>query len=499
MTSRPQTNHADGFGLRVLCIALITACAVLLYSTNGVRGTDQYWYLADVEQLANGSPPVTNLAYPGFILRNTSLEQSPNHFMHNGPMLHLTAFASQWGTPYKAWAAINFICHLLVAAAIFIALSIHTNKNNSYLLTSLYLISPIAIWQSVNMLQEQYYAGLVAICFIMFSYHNVAIARVLLVATLTIGIMSHPIFTVLALGYVVYLVAASIAEASYGDTALAALVATLFFSAKIATPVLFPSSFQSDMSAIIGSAIPGRTNMLWHYSNNIPTVDASLIFNKLIFALKNHLINVRYSALYFYTNLAFISCALLVLINPRRYARVLIPCCLALGSYAAIIVLMQIQPRYQQIVAPASFIVIGLLLFEWGSRFQIHIRIATLTLLIITAGISGFLGHTARQQSIAEKNAMLALATELSSIPSDAKVLILDSEHELKLTYALRPRKVLAMRTEFLSADSRNLVLSTFQPGYLISTRDVKSPLPIDSQHQVGIDNLGTLYQSKIQ
>jgi len=41
--------------LLALIVAFTVSIALIIYATNGVRGTDQYWYLADVSTLSAGN------------------------------------------------------------------------------------------------------------------------------------------------------------------------------------------------------------------------------------------------------------------------------------------------------------------------------------------------------------------------------------------------------------------------------------------------------------
>ncbi|OED36857.1 hypothetical protein AB833_25970 [Chromatiales bacterium (ex Bugula neritina AB1)] len=492
------TTITENSGVTLLSIALVVSILLIVHSASGVRGTDQYWYLADVEQLASNQPPITNLVYPGKILRDND-GVSPNYFMHNGPMLHFAALLSRVTSPYAAWISINLACHLLVALCIFAVTNVYTSKEFPYLLTSLYLLSPIAIWQTLNLLQEQFYAGILALCFMGYTYRKYTTAHCTLVAALTIGIASHPLFGVLAFCYLIYFFITSFISKKPNKFLASILLTALFTSASLITPVLFPSSFQSDLSAIITSSIPGKTNMMWHYSNaNIP-VSADLLLDKLLYVLKNQLFSLRNSPLYLYTNIASLACLYLVIYRRRNYSTILIPCCLALAAYAAIVVLMQLQPRYQQIVAPASFITIGLLAHSLGHRVPRHFyRLGTVALLIATTAVSVILAREARQQGVSEKIALDTLRNKLSSIPDDANVVIVDTKHELKLSYALRPRKVMAVRTEFLNAESTEFALSVFEPEFLISSKEVGQFLPTISKKQLKVAGLGVFHQYKL-
>jgi len=93
--------------LLALIVAFTVSIALIIYATNGVRGTDQYWYLADVSTLSAGNPPTTNLYYPGQLLRKSGAEELPNYFLHNGPMLALSSALTAYLTPHKVPVVTN--------------------------------------------------------------------------------------------------------------------------------------------------------------------------------------------------------------------------------------------------------------------------------------------------------------------------------------------------------------------------------------------------------
>jgi len=142
--------------LRVLLLIAISFSMLLVwYSAVGVRGTDQYWYIADAFRLVNGEPLVTNTYFPGEILRKGEVP-SPNYVHHNSPMLYLVAFFSSATSlsVYKSWILLNTFFHMVVAGSIYKIVGRYTDRNTSLAATTLYVLSPIAIWQAVNPLKK---------------------------------------------------------------------------------------------------------------------------------------------------------------------------------------------------------------------------------------------------------------------------------------------------------------------------------------------------------
>ncbi len=493
-----KKNHLT-WEIAILLTSLLLSVALLSYSTNGIRGSDQYWYIADVSSLADGQSSTTNLYYPGKLLRELETGNTANHFMHNGPVLTISAYLSTYMSPYRAWTLVNFICHLLVALSIHTVSSRFTSRNLAHIATALYLISPIAIWQATNILQEQFLSGITALCLIGFIFRHVTAIHFLLVFTLCLGILSHPIYLLLAIFYILFLIYESVHKSNRLSFILACGLAVLFGSIKLSSPYLYPSSFQPNLTAIIAGAIPGETNMLWHYSDRLPAVNASLLYDKLLYAIQNHIFRPDHLPLYFYTNIALITSLMLFAFRLKKLAFVLLPCVAALGAYVGVIVLMQLQPRYQQIVAPATFVVIAIGLHEIRDKLPISIvRTLSILLLIFTALTSGYLANRAHQEAKLEKTMQLNLTSEFLTVATDSRVLLLDSDHELQLNFALNPRSVIAIRSNYLKDPELSKAINAFKPNYFVSTSKPPPNIKLAKLFTSSIRGLGKIHHGKI-
>ena len=137
---------------------------------------------------------------------------------------------------------------------------------------------------------------------------------------------------------------------------------------------------------------------------------------------------------------------------------------------------MQTQARYQQIISVVSFISIALACHQLASKIHLSpklLSIARSAALLTTLGISLFMAHSAHRQGSLEAVAMSQLTDRFSTLAEDARILILDSEHELKLGYILKPRKVLAVRSSFIEESSYSKSIELFEPTHAISTREI--------------------------
>jgi len=446
------TNRAQ----LLLLAAIICANILIFVAANGPRGTDQYWYLANTETLSHDQ------IYPKAVFEQESGAPATNYFKHNGPALHLTGSLAKWISPYSAWMVVNYLSHFIVAIAIFLIAAKYTNRHYAAVSTALYLVSPIAIWQTINVLQEQFFAAIMAIALLCFAYRTKRSASVILHCTLLLGVVTHPIFFYLAVACYFLTVFHSLLEQSLPQTVL---------PITLLLPVIFPNSFQPDLLAIISGSVPHKSNMLWHYSSQVDPVSIPLLIEKARYAFLNHIWPIRNTVLYAYTNLALLLIVPLIIFREAKHQSILPACMLALGLYVAIIFLMQLQPRYQQIVSSATFTILAIGVYTWGRRFSRLVGVAVIAVFAATVTISATMVNTVRQQAVAAQHAIQTLTVKFNEhIPQNTSVAVIDSDHELKLGYALRPRPTLTLKSEFLSDTMKEKAITLFEPAFYIST-----------------------------
>src|SRR5262245_5648906 len=87
---------------------------VVIFAARGVRGTDQYWYVDEVDALAHGKQSI-NYAYPVGLMKTGRL---PQRFVHNTLNHHVVAPAATLLGAYGGWIAADIAASLMVAALI---------------------------------------------------------------------------------------------------------------------------------------------------------------------------------------------------------------------------------------------------------------------------------------------------------------------------------------------------------------------------------------------
>ncbi len=239
----------------VVAAAAVTAFVLLtIFAAGGVRGTDQYWYVADAESLLSKGAVQTNDVYPLVLLRDQDV---PRPFIHNIlPVYAAAAVGWGMGGPYGGWIVLNLLCSL--SAALFIYLTVrHCGSHESAFLAGLlYLVMPAVFWQTTQPLAEAFIASLVAGAAAAFIYMDRSLSRWLGLGGLAALLYaSRPTFVILL---ALLPVAAAYSASSKAAAVRRAIpVAVLCFTIWIASPHLLPPYLNYGYIEAINGAAAG--------------------------------------------------------------------------------------------------------------------------------------------------------------------------------------------------------------------------------------------------
>jgi len=463
---------------RLTSIHVISICLIALivfYGSAGVRGTDQYWYIGDTQNLIDGDySQQANIRFPGIVLRDNGVKES-NYLLHNGYMLHLSALVGKFTGAYNAWIIINYLLHVLISVCIFWSARRFITDSQAGWISALYLASPVALWQTINPLLEMSFAAITALCMLTYVYREVQGVRYLLTAFLTLGILSHPIFLIPAIIWTGFIFT-DYKRFNFFDIAYGLITVLFFLVAYLVKDKVFPSSFQPNLQAIISSAVPGKSNMFWHYSDVQLPIDLAFMVEKAITAVTKHFSIGKFTPFYLFTNLAFVSLLYLLVFRFRQRFIYIAPAVLFLGLYVGMIVLQQNHHRYQQIVAPVSFIVLCMV----ASHFPIrYFKVLAPGLLFATLAINVVLANNNRSDALHEAKDIDQLVSASRWIESDARVVMVDIYPHNPFAYALAPRTLLSVRTDLLQADKISKAIDLFDPTHVVSTKAIEELLPL--------------------
>ena len=153
----------------ILILVIISIFIFLIYwgSSSGVRGSDQYWYLADAESLINGQGVQTNIIYPVSVYNE--VRSIPRPFVHNLLNLYFVILPGIFFGAYTGFIIMNILCSFLTAFFIYKTIIIYTKYQAALLISLLYLLLPITVWQTAQPLAEASIPPLVALLMLLYA------------------------------------------------------------------------------------------------------------------------------------------------------------------------------------------------------------------------------------------------------------------------------------------------------------------------------------------
>lgn len=448
-----------------LLLAAFTLVVVIhaYASIHSARGTDQFWYIADTETIAQTGANHSNLTMPGVVLRENT-GSPPTWFYHNGPLLYLNGYLARITglDAYSIWKFNNFLFSLLAGLLAALLVSSLTNRQFGFYAFALYVLSPLNIWLSMNALQEVFYGLLFSVqLYVTLRHRDSIFGFLVLLTTLLVGSYSHPFFKLMTLVVgVVYLL-----DRRY----LAGALLAISLACVILTDTrMFPSSFPPDISTLIAYSVPGKSNSLWHQSDYNLTVTMSLLLQKLTSAITQQFTDLSVPVLSVLTYLSVPAFFLLVFRRNHANRLLLSLCFIAFGLYAGIVLLLQFQARYQQIIAPAAVILLTIALFTFIKK---RAFIAVLLLAIMFFAIDLKLISRARTDSVLYKQSGDKFVEFIEQFPAEHRVAFINERSlgtYLYLVSASRPRQTMIVGTGWLSEESYDTALDLFKPQLLI-------------------------------
>jgi len=149
-SKRIQAACSQPAALFWLGVVVFVVLAVI-GASGGVRGSDQYWYLGDLETLVKGEPHFSNSLFPRQLLKD-GLERSP--FFHNTlPQYAAIPLAKLFG-PFFGWMAMNVIAMILAAYLTWKAALLRGDAWLAAFLGVVMLLLPLSVWHSCQVLAE---------------------------------------------------------------------------------------------------------------------------------------------------------------------------------------------------------------------------------------------------------------------------------------------------------------------------------------------------------
>ena len=481
----------------LLCAISVVVCCLVFYGSNSIRGTDQFWYLADVEAAIDGEPPVTNAFFPGSILRGDVGPDKPNYIFHNGPMISISAFLGKYTGAYRAWILINVFCHFAVALAVFLGARALTTTAIAAVVSALYLLSPLALWQTMSMLLEQYLAGVMSVVVVGYFYRQTLVGKLLFSSGIILGALSHPIFVAVGLVAGIALIARGHSTRCRPMMLTGVLTMLCVIYLRHNASVIYPTGFFPNLSILIANVVPNMESMYWYFTDQGYTINVAILFSKITEALARQFTHPLQMPFNIFTNLALITWIWLFLVRRDQYIELLVASGTVLALYFGLIVLMQHQVRYQQLISPVVFILIAVFVHKFPF-LRNRTFVACLFVCVLLTG--GYLSHLSHKRADFQGAILAEQARNLDFMPPDSRIVAFDCKCDQRLNYLLKPRPILNIKSRYLNKAAQLKVLSMFAPDYFVSSdafldRDFAYLSPVKSAR----DSLhGTLYWFRV-
>lgn len=156
-----NTRKLGRLNLLIWIIVIVFYICISLYGASGLRGTDDYWYVADVESLITGNGPYSNNVYPVSIINEDA--SLPRPFVHNTLNVYLAAVPALIFGAYRGWIVLNILSGLITSYIIYRIVIKFTKPGWAALMACTYLLLPVTLIQTVKPMAEASIAPLVAL------------------------------------------------------------------------------------------------------------------------------------------------------------------------------------------------------------------------------------------------------------------------------------------------------------------------------------------------
>lgn len=447
--------------------------AITLYACSGPRGSDQFWYLGDTITLMADEPPLTNTIFPGPLLRGEFTVEK-NYFNHHTLVSHLVLpFATRLGA-YRGWIAFNIVSALTAAALIAVGLRRLTTPRVALIGFAVFLLLPVTIWQTGNILQEAAFCMITALLTVLYVIGERSQLRwMILFAVSGAAVLCHPLYLPLALILPAVFLwrQRSVLTTVHYLTAGLALGTVVFFQTVKAE--WFPSTFQPSFTAKILSAIPGGGNMEWHFRAELPALTLGLVISKVVHALKYQFALGPAAVFFWPANAMLLGSALLF----RRWKEPKIaPLVSATAAFitlfALLVCLHQNQFRYLLIITPAILMSTAVFAHRafTSARSRQYAAWLLATVLLGFAAIDVALAQRLRRDGTQAAMTIENIRRQAEGLADDQRIVIEagSSSEPLMLAYALRPRPCLILKRGYLSRQEIQQLFTSFAPKILI-------------------------------
>ncbi|NNE48074.1 MAG: hypothetical protein HKN37_15590 [Rhodothermales bacterium] len=457
-----------------LIVASLVFAAIVALGAGGVRGTDQYWYVADAEAVASGDGFFTNHVFPVSVLDGMPL---PRPFVHNGPPVYVVAALVSLVDPYAAWIVAGMLFSLLTAVLIAYAVGARSSRRNGAWAGAVYLALPLTVWQTTQPLIETWLAMLVVASAVLLVGSDRR-TWLWLPATAIVGVLFWSRFSFLPL-LVVMPVAFSVASAKLKTNRwpmLVALIALVAFMVMVSGNI-FPSHQPYSFAEYVnGTATWRETDML--FVRPADSLEWITLLRKAAYAVRQQFVPDLPATAVFYWPFTLMVCALLVGIA-RRQSRPQDPWTLiviaVLLVHIATVVLYRNQFRYILPVTPPLVIFVAVWL-SGRKRIPLLRPVAVLA-LVASIAIGAGVALQSREGGLSASKVQRELERVYGDELTDARSVMIEYPGAGGFVhgYAVRPRMVAYFDSTLTDDDVRRIRERT-NAGWVVMSESARYP-----------------------
>ncbi|RZJ34644.1 MAG: hypothetical protein EOO51_08580 [Flavobacterium sp.] len=423
-----------------ITLIVLVFFAVLYFFSPSVRGSDQYWYVGDIERVVlQDGAYATNSVFPNSL--PSDLKELPRPWVQNKPVSYIVLQIA-WLTKngHLAWLIFNTLC--LVASALMVARCLQLRRKLWFI--ALFLFFPFNFYLASQPLTDMFILFLVAaIQYLLVAAKRNNLTVILLALATAVLIAQRP-------NYLLLLIVVPIAfyflwprkKLLSTGVFLVVTMALVYVNSLVIKEHLL---IRPTIIDTIVNNMPGKTNMgnylyPYHAANLSVSELASVLWTKFCGAVINQLEFFGISSLMFYlVNLMLVG--LVIIIAKRRWRTPAIAVSMVfIAIHFATVILFANQYRYAAAIIPALFIVDGEALRTLNFRIDLKwLRPAVIAFCLLLTSV---IGYQVRRTAISEKD----LNARVAELAKQKNITALMCEWNnggcLSVGYALSPRPV---------------------------------------------------------
>lgn len=453
---------------RILILFTILYALLVFYGAElGVRGTDQYWYVADIETIASGNPAISNNLYPPSVLQDDFSGGRP--FIHNIPYVYLASLPAKLFGPFAGAVVLNALAFLIASYLIFLTLRryrIHDRIAAS--IAGIFLLFPMNYWLTVNAMSEAVLVpAIVFLGWLLVRKERISTLSWIL-SLLTIGFMIFTRESLVILGllfpffYLMYRRELSPRTTFIAITMLAVIVTIYLFRGSV-----LPHNVNCSFAEMIRRMTPGVSdNMFCYFNTETVGLDLSLWWQKISANIVNQF-SITGSgsykssiALSFYlpTNM-LIGIALYYSMwkSPDRLTRRLAYLLLGLVIvHTATLILIENLPRYLIILPPLAFILTGISVRNTLFQRSNTVKGLFFLFLLLAFTLANYIAaNKVRNNATMEAHQISEIQKLVNNVSDSSSVGFIETDsgdNMCLISYALKGHTVLLSRSHYPQA-----------------------------------------------